>query len=261
MENRRSRLENTPDAYRLTSLNHALDVLEFLASCDGPVAVTDVAKATSLVKSGAYRLLHNLEQRGYVRKNGESRYVLGVGIWRLASALTQVSSLRERARPLLVAVTAATKETTHLAVLDRMYSVYIDKAETSASIRAYAEIGDRAPAHAVATGKVLLSCLAPGELNVLLDEPLERYTSATNVDPDALRVELDRIRADGFAVNDGEWRDEVVGVAVPVRIHDGCTVALGVAGPRYRFPADLARSHLPLLRTKAKELETWLVSA
>lgn len=261
MENRRSRIENPPDAYRLSSLNHALDVLELLAGSDGPVAVTDVAKATSLVKSGAFRILHNLEQRGYVRKDQESRYSLGVGVWRLARALTQVSSLRERARPLLVAITSATRETTHLAVLDRMYSVYIDKAETPASVRAYAEIGDRAPAHAVATGKVLLSCLSGDELDALLAEPLERYTPATTVDPDALRAELARIRTDGFAVNDGEWREEVVGVAVPARIHNGCTVALGLAGPRYRFPTEVARSHLPLLRAKAHELETWLGTA
>lgn len=261
MENDSSRIENPTDAYRLSSLNHALDVLEFLAANEGPVAVTEVAKATSIVKSGAYRILHNLEQRGYVRKDQESRYTLGVGLWQLARALTQVSSLRERARPLLVAVTFATGETTHLAVMDRMYAVYVDKAETAASIRAYAEIGDRAPAHAVATGKVLLSCLSDDELDALLVKPLERYTSTTLVEPAALRAELTQIRTDGFAVNDGEWREEVVGVAVPARIHNGCTVALGVAGPRYRFPTDVARSHLSLLRAQAHELESWLGTA
>lgn len=262
MENSRSRIENgsAPGgaSYHLGSLNHAIDILELLAGAEGPISVTEIAKATSLVKSGAYRILHNLEQRGYVRKDSDSRYALGVGVWRLANSLTTMGSLREQARPLLLEITAATKETTHLAVLERMYSVYVDKAETPSSVRAYAEIGDRAPAHAVATGKVLLAHLEPAELDTLLEPGLLRFTGTTISDPEALKAELARVRRSGFAVNDGEWRHEVVGVAVPARIHGGCTLAIGIAGPRYRLSVEQARQHIPLLQSKARALEAWL---
>lgn len=257
MENSRSRLENS-DRYRLGSLHHVLDVLEYLGDSERPVSVTEVAKATGLVKSGTFRILHNLEQRGYVRKDADSQYSLGLRLWRLARTLTQVGALRERARPVLLSVTAATGETTHLAVLDRLHSVYIDKAETPASIRAYADIGDYAPAHAVATGKVLLAALPRYELDPMLTAPLERYTPTTTTEVDDLLGQLAEIRTAGFALNDGEWREEVVGVAVPVHLPDGTTIALGAAGPRYRFPPERARAHLPLLRAKARELHAQL---
>lgn len=256
-ENGRSPGANRADGYRLTSVNHALDVLEVLGASGEPLALGDVAKATSLVKSGAYRILYNLEMRGYVSKDAASRYRLSLGVWSLAHALTRVEALREQARPLLVAITAATGETTHLAMLDRLYVVYIDKAETPSSIRAYAEIGDRAPAHAVATGKALLAALRTEEFDQVVSGSLDDYTISTISNAADLRSELERIRSHGFALNDGEWRQDVVGVAVPVQIRPGLTVALGVAGPRYRFPPERARSYVALLRDKGAELRTY----
>ncbi len=258
MENPRSLPENDRSNYHLQSLNHTLDILEVLSGSNGPLSLNEIAKTTSLVKSGAFRILHNLELRGYVTKNADGRYTLGIAVWQLGCTVPSIANLQEWVLPILRTITSATNETTHLAVLDRMYSVYIQKTETSASIRAYAEIGDRAPAHAVATGKVLLSCLAPDEQEELLARPLEHYTSTTITDPIECRAKLDHIRANGYALNDGEWRGDVVGIAVPARIHPGLTVALGIAGPRYRFSIGVATSYLPLLRTQAHEIEKFL---
>ena len=256
MRNASSLSENGEDAtYHLKSLHHVLDVLEFLRETDAPSSVTEIAKATTLVKSGAYRILHNLERRGYVHKDDQSRYSLGVKLWQLGNSLTSISSLQACARPILIGVTSVTNETTHLAVLDRAYSLYIDKVESVGPIRAYAEIGEYAPAHAVATGKVLLASLPDYELRALPHEPFEGYTANGMPNFMALQDELARIRQQGFAINDGSWRHEVVGVAVPARIHDRCTVALGAAGPRYRFSVDRALSYVPLLQEKAQELE------
>ena len=256
MKNGCSLTENPPrDAYFLPALNHVLDVLDFLYAHQEPATVTEVAAGVGIVKSAAYRILHNLANRGYVEKD-EARhsYSLGIRLWELGSALTSISALRDGAEGTLAALTARTGETTHLAILDQSYVIYIDKAETPSSVRAYAEIGDRAPAHAVATGKVLLAALARYRLALAVRFPLPRYSATTITGETELETELERVRADGFAINDGEWRDEVVGIAVPVRVDSRHEVALGIAGPRYRFSPTVARRRLPELRAAGEEL-------
>ena len=256
MRNASSLAENqSRDAYFLPALNHVLDVLDFLYAHQEPATVTEVASGIGIVKSAAYRILHNLANRGYVEKD-EARhsYSLGIRLWELGSALTSVSALQERAEATLAGLTACTGETTHLAILDQSYVIYVDKAESPSSVRAYAEIGDRAPAHAVATGKALLAALPAYRLALAVRFPLPRYSSTTITGEAELDAEFQRIRADGFAVNNGEWRDEVVGIAVPVHVDGRHEVALGIAGPRYRFSPTVARRRLPELRVAAEEL-------
>jgi DNA-binding IclR family transcriptional regulator len=69
-------------------------------------------------------------------------------------------------------------------------------------------------------------------LNAALERGLERYTSRTCTDRRRFVAELETIRERGYAVNRGEWRSEVGGVAAPLRDHDGSVIAaLGACGP------------------------------
>lgn len=257
MKNSSSLIENAPrDAYFLPALNHGLDVLDFLYAHGEPATVTEVATGIGIVKSAAHRILQNLAGRGYVEKNeAHHSYSLGIRLWEMGTALSSVNSLRERAEATLARLTGRTGETTHLAILDQSYVIYIDKAESPSSVRAYAEIGDRAPAHAVATGKALLASLPQYRLSLAVRFPLPCYSATTITEELKFEAELKQIRRDGFALNNGEWRDEVVGIAVAVPIDGLRDVALGIAGPRYRFSPTVARRWLPELRAAAEELE------
>ena len=84
-------------------------------------------------------------------------------------------------------------------------------------VRAYSHVGGRAPAYCVATGKALLAHAAAGLVDrVALD--LKPFTSYTIVTPNELKVELERVRQQGYAINRGEWRDGVCGLAAPIRL-------------------------------------------
>jgi hypothetical protein len=50
-----------------------------------------------------------------------------------------------------------THESVHLSMFEDSRVIYIDKVESDQPLRAYSQIGDSPPAHAVATGKVLLA--------------------------------------------------------------------------------------------------------
>jgi IclR family transcriptional regulator, acetate operon repressor len=97
-------------------------------------------------------------------------------------------------------------------------------------------VGTRWPAHATATGKVLLAELREDELGALLGGTLPALTPRTVTDPVVLRRELGRVRERGFATNVEELEPGYTAVAVPVRAQGGRVVAaLSIGGPRLRL--------------------------
>src|SRR5581483_10419356 len=91
--------------------------------------------------------------------------------------------------------------------------------------------------HCTAVGKVLLAGLEPSDLDALLsDGALPGMTPESITEPDRLRVELDRVRAEDVAVDDGESDTAVRCVGAPVRDHTGTTVAaMSVSAPIIRW--------------------------
>ena len=133
---------------------------------------------------------------------------------------------------------AETNETVHLSVLSGDEVIYIDKLDSPEPVRAYSVIGGRAPAYCVATGKALLAWREQPAVQLMTVRPLQVYTPTTLADTSALAMELDRVRQQGYAVNRGEWRASVWGIAAPVfDERQRVVAALGISGPAERIRA------------------------
>src|SRR2546426_825007 len=76
---------------------------------------------------------------------------------------------RLRARPLLRALTEATRETANLVVLDDVQAVYIETVPSPQVVRLFTAVGNRTPLHATGAGKALLAALAPPRRDALID--------------------------------------------------------------------------------------------
>ena len=102
-------------------------------------------------------------------------------------------------------------------------------------------IGGRAPAHAVATGKALLAFQNADYLERHARK-LKAHTKATMTSLALLQDELAKVRHLGYAVNRGEWREGVGGLASVVLDNlDRPIAALGISGPVERLTAKLKR--------------------
>ena len=223
------------------TLVKGLRVLEILARSAAPLGVTEIAARTGVAKSDAHRLVQTLVEQRFARQDAQSgAYFPTLRLWELGWAVTGRTDIRTAAEPCMGRLLARTRETVHLAALDGLDAVYIHKLESPEPVRAYTEVGGRSPAHAVATGKALLAQLGEAERRQAA-LALRRYTPRTIVDPAEFMRELDRVRAAGFAVNRGEWRQSVCGVAAPVLDASGRAVAaIGLSGPAERMkPAKL----------------------
>ena len=84
---------------------------------------------------------------------------------------------------------------------------------------------------------------------------LDRLTTRTVTTPKALRAELARVRAQGWAVVDQELEEGLRAVAAPIRDRAGRTVAaINVSAHASRTALDAVRRKLlpPLLATAAR---------
>lgn len=219
------------------TLLKGLAVLEALADMQGQARIIDdVAARTGLTRSNAHRTLQTLMHAGYVERDpADGSYRGTLKMFALGVRQQGQLDVRKIAPPFMAVLARETGETIHLSILDGSDVIYIDKIDSVQPIRAYSMVGGRAPAHAVATGKALLSAQRDGSLDALPAQ-LERFTSATIVDRERLKDELAKAARVGYAVNRGEWREGVGGLASPVfNGFDRPVAALGISGPLDRL--------------------------
>ena len=235
---------------RVQSLDRALDLLEALSEAD-ELGVSELAGHTGLVPSTAHRLLATLVARGYAAQNpATGRYLTGFKLLELTSGLQdRLGRLRTAARPHLEAVQRETGETTNLVVLEGRNAVYVDTVSGSRSVRLFIEVGQAIPAHTSGSGKALLAWRSPEDLAALFDgEPLAASTPRTLTSMAALEQDLERVRRQGYAIDDEEHELGVACVATPVMDAAGqALAAISVTGPAPRIDpgrlAELLRGH------------------
>lgn len=216
---------------------NALDILDYMQSCDGEVGVTEVGQALKMHKSNVSRLLSTMESKGYVNKDMESgKYTLGTRIVELAKTRLDQMDLRSHARPFLEELVKKTNETAHLAILDQGRIIYIDKVDTPQTLMMRSKIGYRAFPHCTALGKAILAALPEGEMNALLQEQsMPRLTPNTITDAVALRDHLRRVKDQGFAIDEEENEEGIRCAAAPIRDYTGHVVgAISISAPIMR---------------------------
>lgn len=227
------------------SVDRAASILQFLAA-DGELGITEIAKLLGVHKSTAFRLVATLEGHGLVEKvAGGSRYRLGVGILRLASAVRGQLDIVREARPYLQRLADELGETANLVILMGSETLYLDQAVGSSSLQMYNWIGRRNPAVSSANGRVLLNALPEADRRALIaallgpDGLLPALTVKTIADPVELETRLAADRAQGYSVVIDEMEEGLTAVAAPIRGGGGVIEAsLSLSGPSFRISAD-----------------------
>ena len=213
------------------TVRKAFDVLEALAKSGGPRRLTDLSRELSLTKPNVYRLLSTLSELGYVSKEeATSRYSATLKLWEMGSVLVHDANLVSVTAPKMRDLAARTGESVQLAVYDAGYAVYVNKVDGPQPIKAMTTIGSRVPAACASTGKAILAHLNEEDVTQAFGL-LRRFTSVTRTQRADLDRDLAEARDRGIAVNYGEWRQGICGIAAPLRDHHGHVVAaIGIWG-------------------------------
>ena len=218
------------------SLQKADKILEILMKGPTPVALTEFARVLSMPKSTMSRFLSTLESLGFVMRDKETgKFYLGLRLFELGCKAIDDVGLRKMAIPEMEKLRNQIDENVLLTVSEGTRITYLDKIESHQAVVTQEKVGGTAPAYCVSSGKALLA-FDKDRLELVIKEGLQAYTPLTITDPDKLRQECEKIRKQGYAINRGEYRTGVTGIAAPIFNANGTLVgAISTAAPAERM--------------------------
>lgn len=220
------------------SIKRAFSILEEIARNRDGINLTELSRRIGLHNSTTFHLVKTLASLGYVQQLKDSKkYRIGRRLFTLAASSRDELELINAATPVLEELTRATGESGHLAVRSGDDVVVIAKTTGAGAFQLADHVGVVRPAHCTALGKVLLAALGQGELErYVRSHELRPFTAKTIVEAEALLREIEGVRRDAIAFDDGEFNVEVRCVAVPVFDLTGqVAAAIGVSGPIWRL--------------------------
>ncbi|TDD91368.1 IclR family transcriptional regulator [Actinomadura rubrisoli] len=231
-------------------MERTFELLEHLADAGGEMALSELTEVSGLPMPTIYRLMRTLVNRGYVRQEPSKRYALGPRLIRLGEGASRL--LGSWARPVLARLVDEVGETANMAVLEGDEAVYVAQVPSKHSMRMFTEVGRRVQPHCTGVGKALLSQLPePKVREILARTGMDAHTPNTFTDADILMAELERIRDQGYALDDEEQEIGVRCVAVALRGAPALT-ALSVSGPSARMTREIVADVVPIMRDAAE---------
>ncbi|MCE1244520.1 IclR family transcriptional regulator C-terminal domain-containing protein [Oryzomicrobium sp.] len=241
----------------MASLARGLAVIEAFSPQRRQMSISQISQKTGIPRAAVRRCLYTLAKLGFVSAEDGRNFALRPRILSLGHAYLASTPLAKAAQPVLRDVSNRLHESSSIAILDGDEILYIARASTSRIMTIDLDIGSRLPAVYTSMGRVLLAHLPEDEREACLGRAkLIQYTAHTLMTVEALRAELARVRAQGYAVIDQELELGLRSIAVPIAAPDGKVVAainVGLQAARVSV-AEMEAHILPVLRDAAAEL-------
>ena len=236
----------------IRSIDRTLQVLELFSLEKPEWGVTEISKALSIYKSNVHNVLTTLAERGFVIKDSKTdKYKLGIKFFELGSIVIKNMDLRKIAHPYMEKLLKEFNETVHLGILVEGEILSIEQEESGQSLSPRIFIGKRAPLYCTGIGKAIMAYLPKDKFAFTIKEiGLTRYTEGTISNEEELEKELEKIREQGYAVDNMEHEEGVRCVAGPIRDYTGkVSASLSVSGPAFR----INENNVPNIAKKVKE--------
>jgi DNA-binding IclR family transcriptional regulator len=230
----------------------ALSILECLDNARRGLNISEVSRRLAIPKSSTHVLMITMERLGYIRRCPNNRdFCLALKTYALGHRMSRSVAITEVARPHLEAFAAESNLCAHMAISDNGQGVFIEKVQPAGSPEFDTYIGRRMDLHCTALGKIILAHDTSEVVQQVLSKRVyARYTRNTVTTQAALRREVQRVRANGYALDNEEEELGSRCVAVPITDSAGrFLAALSTTGTLAQIvseeiPALAARLHV-----------------
>lgn len=252
--------------YHVLAVKRAVQMLNLFASNGPGIGISDLAKLMGINKSVVHKLLVTMESEDWVYQNPrDSKYYLGLKLLKLSQAVPERFAFRKTARLFMDRLVAAADETASLTVPDAQFTfgLCIDMIECSHSVRHVSQIGREIPLHAGASGLIMAAFMPPDKIEQLLASRLESFTPSTITNPLQLRMELEKIKAQGYAYTESHVDYGLAAIAAPILNDKGELIAgLNISGPNYRFnPPEKTRKLIEMVQKYARLISEAIIGS
>lgn len=249
--------KHVKDDQRLNVLGKALAVLQAVTEHPQGVGLPDLSARLGLPRQTVHRVLGQLRDAGLLLRDPvRERFSVGPRLIQLSLSALSSNNPWAPVRSALQELVDELGETCNIGVLEGLDYVYVDRIECQWPLRIHLEVGQRAPAHCISGGKVLLAYLQPQVRERLLrSRKLIARTPRSITRVGDLEKELEKVRARGYGTNNEENFEGIVSVAVPIMdAHGRVVAALTMHGPMPRVTASVCEAAVPRLRQGAQRI-------
>jgi DNA-binding IclR family transcriptional regulator len=232
-------------------------MLEAILDDGGERSVTAIARDLAVPVATAHRQVATLVAEGYLTRLQQVGHIAGPALLRLAGRIDERQVIARIAAPVLLRLARGLRSVAQLGTLENDMVTYRTKVGQG-SDELFTRVGMQLEAYCSGIGKALLAHLGPRDLRAYLATgPFVPLTDRTIIDPEALNRELDAVRRQGYACDDGEIVAGLYCLAVPIRAANGrvpAAISVSFAGRSgAKEPSD---RQLRSLLGAATEIET-----
>jgi IclR family transcriptional regulator, pca regulon regulatory protein len=229
------------------SVEKAFQVLEAFRDTHRQMSMAEIARAAGLDRSATQRLVHTMEQLGYLRRMPESPlYGLAPKVLTLSYNYLRSRELIERASPYLLDISRTLGETCNLQELDGHEIVFLARFPGKHLVNVDFAVGYRLPAVFTASGRAMLSKLEPAFVrDVIARTPLNPVTPQTETRPKQLAARIAEDAQKGYSIVTNQTLIGDISVAAAITDHGGLPIgAINIAVPTTRWTVDKAAEQL-----------------
>ena len=245
------------DTDRIPTNLRTLLILEILGKSDRALSATQINDQLGLPKQTVHRLCTTLEESGFLTRPGNAKkFQVARRLRDLGAGLLHNSRDHIARHQILKEVAEEVRETVNYAVPDKSGMSYLDRVETDWPFRIQLPVGTSVPFHCTASGKTFLASLTPKNREAMIASlDLRKMTQGTRTNPQTLLQELRDIRKQGYALDQEEFMDGMIAIAVPVLDPLGRFIAaVAYHGPTQRMTLAEAVDRKDLLLNAARKL-------
>jgi len=204
------------------SVDRALRLLDLFDGNRAALTASELAALLETTRVTLYPTLNTLLARGYLDRDEQGRFVLGMKVVERGGEKLAHLDIRRVAQERLRDLARSLDANAHLATLHGNEVLYLEREEGRPAVTLREIVGRRVSPHCTALGKALLAFLRPGDRERIarsLDYIPHTPRTISNAE-DYLR-DLDAVRERGYALEIEEFHLGSACIAAPIRRLDG----------------------------------------
>lgn len=221
----------------------------------------EMIELSGLPKTSLHRMVVSLEEMGFLTKDDDGYYSLGLIFLQFGQLVAERLDIRKIAFPVMKQLRDDVEEAVNLIVRDNNEGMYIEKINTLHPVRLYTSIGRRSPLYA-GDSRIILANLSEAEREHYLENiELKPIAIGTITDKNVLRQALYDARKDGYTITSSELENYTKSISAPIWNGQNQIIAgLSIAGIDARFQEDRLPELIEKVTNAAKQISLKLGS-
>lgn len=222
------------DNSNINLLNKAFDIIELFVNERREMGVTEISRKLNLVKSGTFRILNTLKDRGFIFQNPQTKaYGLGLKFYFVGAEVLSKMPLCTAARQALDPLCDYFHQNFYFAIPflatkgeQKIIVIYVTNNKDVDNV--FINAGTIISAHCLAIGQSILANLSDSELLTIKDSVLEKITDNTIDNWSDLDKKIAVIRDKNVAISENTYKQGFMDIAVTV--YDSMHYPIGSIG-------------------------------